>query len=178
MAFGTGLHPTTRLSLVALEDSVAGRAVLDVGTGSGVLAIAAAKLGARSVLAVDADPIAVRVAGDNVAMNQVGSQVEVRHGSLPGTPVEDMPARFQVAEGLELLEVGCFDLVLVNILAPVIVAMAPALAARLRPGGRLIAAGLIEAQEAQVVAALTAQDLSIVERSQEGDWVALVAKRG
>ncbi|MGD8491607.1 MAG: 50S ribosomal protein L11 methyltransferase [Anaerolineae bacterium] len=178
MAFGTGLHPTTRLCLAALEDLAPDRTVLDVGTGSGVLAIAATKLGARAVLAVDADPVAVRVAKDNVALNGVASQVEVRHGSLPGTPVEDLPARFRVDGQLELLEMGHFDLVLVNILAPVIVAMAPALAARLHPAGWLVAAGLIEVQETEVTAALAAQGLKVVDRYQEADWIALVAQRG
>ena len=178
MAFGTGLHPTTRMCLAALEDLAPGRTALDVGTGSGVLAIAAAKLGAEPVLAVDADPVAVRVAGENVAMNGVADRIEVRHGTLPGPDVDDLPGRFRAEEGLELLEVGRFDLVLINILAPVIVAMAPALAARLQPAGHLIAAGLVETQEAQVVAALAAQNLQIVGRVQEQDWVALVAQRG
>lgn len=176
MAFGTGLHPTTRLCLEALEEVTApGSAVLDVGTGSGVLAIAAAKLGAGSVLAVDADPVAVQVAGENVAANSVQGQVTVRHASLPGG--EAVPRHFEV-DGLALLDEGEYDLVLINILAPVIAGMAPALAARTKKGGRLVAAGLIEGQEEDVVGALRAQGFSIQGRSQEKDWVCLSAERG
>ncbi len=176
MAFGTGLHPTTRLCLQALETCLApGNTVLDVGTGSGVLAIAAAKQGARAVLALDADPVAVAVAGENVARNGVEKIVTVQQGSLPGG--EDVPVHFVTEQPLRLLESGRFDLVLVNILAPVIVSMAPALAARLAPGGWIIAAGLIENQEADVAQALQAQGLRLSGRAQEKDWVLLVARR-
>jgi ribosomal protein L11 methyltransferase len=186
MAFGTGLHPTTRLCLQALETHLAalqrgsgpGLSVLDVGTGSGILAIAAAKLGASSVLALDADPVAVDVAQENVAMNEVATTVTVHHGSLPGGgPKEYVPWHFVADNALELLDTGHFDVVLVNILAPVIIGMTSALANRLAPGGRLIAAGLIDSQEEDVVDALGLENLHIVERLQEKDWVALVAQR-
>jgi ribosomal protein L11 methyltransferase len=177
MAFGTGLHPTTRLCLEALEAHlVPGSDVLDVGTGSGVLAIAAAKLGARSVVALDADPGAVRVARENVTMNGVADRVTVRHGSLPGGDV--VPRHFATDDSLELLATGQFDLVVINILAPVIVGMTLALAARLRPSGYLIAAGLIENQEKRVTEAFAEQGLVVVKRIQEKDWVGLVARRG
>jgi ribosomal protein L11 methyltransferase len=176
MAFGTGLHPTTRLCLQAMEAAVMpGSNVLDVGTGSGVLAIAAALLAAGTVVALDADPVAVRIAGENAAANGVAGRVEVRHGSLPGG--EAVPLSFAMAGSLPLLEAGEFDLVLVNILAPVIAAMAPALAARTRPGGSLIAAGLILDQEPAVIDALRRQGLEIAARSQEEDWVCLLARR-
>jgi ribosomal protein L11 methyltransferase len=176
MAFGTGLHPTTRLCLEALESHLEpGQSVLDVGTGSGVLAIAAARLGAGSVLALDADPVAVAVAEENVASNGVAGEVVVRHGSLPGG--DAVPWHFLVDEApLALWTEGAYDLLLVNILAPVFVGLAPALAARLAPGGTLIAAGLIDTQEADVVSALQAQEFHVVERVQEKDWVALVAR--
>ena len=174
MAFGTGLHPTTRLCLEAIEQRLSpGQAVLDVGTGSGLLAIAAAKLGARSVLAIDADPQAVAVAQQNVLLNGVASQVQVRHSSLPGGG--DLPAYFVLNHPLELLDIGQFGLIVVNILAPVIVGMAPALAAHLAPDGCLIAAGLVDSQESEVVAAFRAQGLQIVNRTQEKDWICLTA---
>jgi ribosomal protein L11 methyltransferase len=175
-AFGTGLHPTTRLCLEALEDLVCpGCTLLDVGTGSGVLAIAAARLGAGPVLALDADPVAVRTATENVAANGVARQVTVRHASLPGG--DALPRHFSLDGSLEMLDGGAYDLVLINILAPVIVGMAPALAARTGPSGHLVAAGLIEGQEEAVVSALQAHGLTIVRRTHEQDWVCLVAQR-
>ena len=174
MAFGTGLHPTTRLCLEAIEQRLSpGQAVLDVGTGSGILAIAAAKLGGSPVLAIDADPQAAAIAQQNVALNGVASQVKVRHSSLPGGG--ELPVYFVLEHPLEPLDAGQFDLVVVNILAPVIVGMAPALAGRLAPGGSLIAAGLVDSQESQVVAAFHAQGLEIVNRAQEKDWICLTA---
>ncbi|HSJ59375.1 MAG TPA: 50S ribosomal protein L11 methyltransferase [Anaerolineae bacterium] len=176
MAFGTGLHPTTRLCLAAIEERLApGHSVLDVGTGSGVLAIAAARLGAGRVLAVDADPVAVRVARENVLTNDVAERVEVRHASLAGG--DAVPTHFFEGGELSLLEEGTFDLVVVNILAPVIAGMAPALAARMAPAGALIAAGLIDTQEADVLAALQRHGLARAHRSQEQDWVCLTLTR-
>lgn len=174
MAFGTGLHPTTRLCLRALEAHLTpGSTALDVGAGSGVLSIAAAKLGARSVQALDADLSAVTAARENVAMNGVSEQVAVQHGTLPGgSPV---PHHFVAGGALELLDSGHFDLILINILAPVILSLAPSLAARLAPDGRLVAAGLIESQEAEIREAFRKQGLEVIERAQEKDWVVLVA---
>jgi ribosomal protein L11 methyltransferase len=176
MAFGTGLHPTTRLCLRALEEHlVPDGDVLDVGTGSGVLAIAAAKLGARSVLALEADLSAVSVARENVAMNAVAGQVSVRHGTLPGS--QSVPLYFLAGDPLDLLNTGHFDLILINILAPVIISMAPDLAARLTPSGKAIASGLIESQEEEVTDVFQGQGLRVVQRMQEKDWVALVVQR-
>ena len=157
MAFGTGLHPTTRMCLEALEEHLEpGDKVLDLGTGSGILAIAAAKLGAGSVLALDNDPLAVKAARANVQSNGVQDLVSVELGSLDKTTEE-------------------FELVLVNILARVIIELAAqGLVDRVRPTGLMIAAGIIEEQEAEVAAALREHGLEIVERRQEKDWVALV----
>ncbi len=154
MAFGTGLHPTTQMCLRALEEHLKpGDKVLDLGTGSGILAIAAAKLGAGSVLALDNDPLAVRAARANVQSNGVQNLVAVEHGSLDKAAEE-------------------FELVLVNILARVIIELAAqGLVDRVRPTGLMIAAGLIEEQEAEVAAALREHGLEIVERQQEKDWV-------
>jgi ribosomal protein L11 methyltransferase len=161
MAFGTGLHPTTQMCLVALEELTRPEAtVLDLGTGSGILAIAAARLGAGRVLAVDNDPVAVKTARGNVVTNGVQEAVSVVCGSLADVP-------------------GRYHLVVVNILAKVIVEMMQeGLANRVRPGGRLITAGIIADQEPEVVAALEQKRLALVERRQTGDWVCLVAEQG
>jgi ribosomal protein L11 methyltransferase len=172
MAFGTGLHPTTRLCLRAVEQLLApGATVLDVGTGSGILSIGAAKLGARAVLALDVDPVAVAVAQGNVSANGVATAVEVRHGSvLPARPTDPTHGPYVH------LQQGQFDLVLVNILAPTIIAMAAALAERLARHGALVVGGLVETQEADVLAALAEQGLEPVSRWQEQDWVVLALR--
>jgi len=160
LAFGTGLHPTTQMCLVALEELGCVEAkALDLGTGSGILAIAAAKLGAECVLAVDNDPVAVKTARANVINNGVGETVRVVRGSLPAAP-------------------GSYDVVLVNILARVIVEMMQeGLATRVSPEGWLIATGIIVDQEPEVVASLEQGGLMLAERRQVEDWVCLVAKR-
>jgi ribosomal protein L11 methyltransferase len=179
MAFGTGLHPTTRLCLQALEENVwPGSAVLDVGTGSGILSIAAAKLGAGSVLALDADAVAVRTARENVERNDVADRVSVRQATLPGTDLQRwIPSHWAANGSLDLLETGRYDLVLVNILARVIVGMAQAIAERISSKGSVIVAGLVESQERDVARAFEAQSLRVVGRSQEEDWICLVAQR-
>jgi len=160
MAFGTGLHPTTQMCLVALEDLVPGRAeVLDLGTGSGILAIAAAKLGSRRVLAVDNDPVAVRVARENVAENGVGETVETMVGSLADVS-------------------RSYDLVVVNILARVIVEMVQeGLARCVRPGGRLVTTGILAGQETEVITALEREGVPLMETRRMDDWVCLVMER-
>lgn len=165
MAFGTGLHPTTRLCLRALEDlaaaDVLGSAsrVLDLGSGSGILAIAAAKLGARRVLALDVDPIAVEATAANARRNRLARRIEARRGSLPSGAAP-------------------FDVVLANLVASILVELAPSLAAELVPDGRLVASGIVEARVAEVESAFGAAGLAVVERLEEGDWVALLAQRG
>ncbi len=160
MAFGTGLHPTTQMCLVALEELLRPEAKgLDLGTGSGILAIAAAKLGASNLLALDNDPVAAKTAQDNVATNGVQEIVNVKCGSL--------------AEAS-----GSYDLVMVNILARVIVEMMQeGLATRVCPGGNLIATGILADQEPKVVAALEEQGLVLTTRQQRDDWICLVAKQ-
>ncbi|PZS02789.1 MAG: 50S ribosomal protein L11 methyltransferase [Candidatus Chloroheliales bacterium] len=161
MAFGTGLHPTTRLCLAALEDYVApAMSVLDLGSGSGILAIAAAKLGAATVLAIDNDPVAVKSAAENVALNpEVGGRIGVVEGTLEATG------------GAQ------FNLVVANIIAKVIIELASGLAGALLPGATLIVSGIIEEKADSVALALAAAGLHNLERRQEGDWVALVARR-
>jgi ribosomal protein L11 methyltransferase len=163
MAFGTGLHPTTRLCLAALERIAdAGRVtdtrVLDIGCGSGILAIAAARLGATSVLGVDTDPIAVEATAANAARNGLGGRIAARDGSLPSGD-------------------GPFDVVLANLIASVLVGLAPLLVAELRPGGTLLASGIHFDRETEVRAVFEAAGLDVRERSVEGDWIALEAVR-
>ncbi|MCC7353935.1 MAG: 50S ribosomal protein L11 methyltransferase [Anaerolineae bacterium] len=163
MAFGTGLHPSTRLCLTLLETHLQpGSTVLDLGTGSGILAIAAAKSGAASVVARDIDPVAVGAARENVARNGVDHIVRVEEGSLPETGGR--------------AEAG-FDLVLVNILAEVIVRLlGEGLTEIINPGGRVILSGIITPKAADVEAALAERDFTLLERREEGDWVALLAR--
>jgi ribosomal protein L11 methyltransferase len=161
MAFGTGLHPTTRMCLVFLEDRVTrGSRVLDVGTGSGILSIAAAKLGAGEVLALDLDPVAVDTAGRNVAANHAEYVVRVLRGSLEADTGRNH-----------------FDLICINILAEVISDLALALAAVLRPGGVIIASGILDFKSDDVVEALKASGIVVSEKMQEEDWVAIVGAR-
>jgi ribosomal protein L11 methyltransferase len=163
MAFGTGLHPTTRLCLAALESiadegRVDGARVLDVGCGSGILAIAAAKLGASLALGVDTDPIAIESTAANARRNRLVRRVRARAGSLPsGEPP--------------------FDVVLANLIAGILVPLAGALRDELRPGGTLVASGIFIDREAEVRGAFEATGLRIGDRAAEGDWVALVASR-
>jgi ribosomal protein L11 methyltransferase len=166
MAFGTGLHPTTQMCLRALPELVIpGATVLDVGTGSGILAIAAAKLGARRVLGVDTDAQAVRAARENVTQNDVGDKVDIQSGSL------------------EILHDGVWRVVIVNILAPVIVGMLQGDGGRrklldvLQDDGYLLLSGIIDRQEGEVREALTTAGAAVVKTRRVRDWVSLVARR-
>jgi len=160
MAFGTGTHPTTRMCLELLEELTRpGLVVLDVGTGSGILAIAAAKLGAARVLAIDNDPLAVRVARDNVSRNQALEVVEVRLDNALDSVVE--PA----------------DLVVANISTEAACALASGAAALLGRHGRFVSAGMTEASVDAVRSALAAAGLRVTGAKQEAEWVCLVAQR-
>jgi ribosomal protein L11 methyltransferase len=162
MAFGTGLHPTTRLCLAALErvadhGAVTGARVLDVGCGSGILAIAAVRLGAADALGVDTDPIAIDATRANAGRNRLGGRIAAREGSLPtGEPP--------------------FGVVLANLIAGVLVPLAPLLRAELADGGTLVASGIFVDREAEVAAAFEAAGLAITARDAEGEWVALEAR--
>jgi len=168
MAFGTGLHPTTETCLKLLEDLVhGGERVLDLGTGSGILSLAAAGLGCGPILALDVEPIAVQTAAANMAT--LGDRVTVRRGSLPLDPHPG-----PLPEGAATQR---FELVLANIIARVLTELAHELAAVLAPGGKLLASGIIDEHEAEVLAAFQAAGLAIDRRVQAGDWVTLVASR-
>jgi ribosomal protein L11 methyltransferase len=159
MAFGTGLHPTTQMCLQVLEQlTQPGMRVLDLGTGSGILAIAAAKLGATAVRAVDTDRVAVETAVTNVRQNDVQDNVVVDQGSLPDVLDKD------------------WDLVVVNILAPVIASMLrhDRLLDYLAPGGRLILSGIIDEQRELVATAVADAGGAIDQTMSIRDWLALV----
>lgn len=162
MAFGTGLHPSTKLSVLALEEEIGqDDRVLDVGTGSGVLAIAAVLLGPARVDAVDIEPVAVRSTRENADRNGVGDRIRVEHGSVgPGEPFD-----------------GTYELVLANIIARILVDLASGLAAAVAAGGSLILSGIIESREPAVRRAFESEGLIFQRRSQIEDWVALVYRR-
>jgi ribosomal protein L11 methyltransferase len=168
MAFGTGLHPTTQICLLALEKHLRpGERVLDLGTGSGILAIAAAKLGAAACLATDIDPVAVEAARKNVEANNTQGAVQVEQGSLA-----------QVSKGDSRNGGLKFDLALVNILAKIIIGLCEqGLGDVVAPGGLAIFAGLIDTQEAKVRDALEGVGFEVIERTQEKDWVGLVCRK-
>jgi ribosomal protein L11 methyltransferase len=163
MAFGTGLHPTTRLCLAAVESladrgAIAGCRVLDVGCGSGILSIAAARLEAANVVGVDTDAIAVEATTANARRNAVSRRVRARLGTLPsGEPR--------------------FDVVLANLIASLLVELAPQLRDELKPGGTIVASGIFVDREADVRAAFDAASLAVRGATTEGEWVALEAVR-
>lgn len=157
MAFGTGHHATTRLCLRLLAGRIpAGGRVLDVGTGTGVLAIAALARGAASAVGVDIDPWSVENARDNAVLNSVAARLDVRDGSAADVP-----------------ETG-FDLVCANIIRPVLQPMLPDLAVRAAPGAPVVLSGLLVAERERFLEALDAARLSLVEEASEGDWWAAV----
>jgi ribosomal protein L11 methyltransferase len=163
MAFGTGTHPTTQLCLEALEDVLPpGAHVLDMGTGSGILAIAAAKLGAAHVVALDNDPVSVEAAEENVRENGVADKVTTGQGSLENV----------------ITSARRFDLIVVNIIARIISQMCEGgLGQTVRPGGLAIFSGVTSDQVDDVEAALRATGLTPYKRRQQGDWVLIEARR-
>ncbi|MBN1966837.1 MAG: 50S ribosomal protein L11 methyltransferase [Anaerolineae bacterium] len=163
MAFGTGTHPSTQLCLIALEDlAPPPPRVLDLGCGSGILAIAAAKLGAGQVWALDTDAIAVAATIENAERNGVAEHIAAQQGSLEN--LLHSPRRF--------------GLILVNILAKIIIPMCEqGLGSLVQPGGVGVFAGIIEEQADDVEAALRATGLIPYRRRMMGDWVAIEARR-
>jgi ribosomal protein L11 methyltransferase len=161
MAFGTGLHASTRLALALLEECCATdppRRVLDLGTGTGILAMAAALRGAAAVLALDTDPDAVAAARLNVARNRLDGSVQVAGDDLSAVA-------------------GPFDLIAANITADVLLPLAPLLAARLAPGGALVLAGILAGeQEREVRAAYERLGLRCEDARADGEWAALLLR--
>lgn len=164
MAFGTGGHETTRLCLELLETAMENSpllsvpSLLDLGTGSGILAMAASLLGAGRILALDIDPDAIVVARENLALNQLTDQIEC--GVIP----------------LESLEEN-FDIILANILAEELVRLAPHLISRLQPGGTLILSGILAEKEQLVRLGFASESLKYVQTSCDGEWVAMLYRK-
>lgn len=158
MAFGTGTHPSTRLCITALETHLQpGQSVFDVGTGSGILAIAAAKLGASHVDAVDIEPVAVRSTIENAERNGVSSLISVALGSA------DSESPFQ----------GQYDVVVANIISRILIEISSGLIRAMKPGGTLVLAGVIESRELFVRETFEPRGLQMIERRQVDDWVGL-----
>lgn len=158
MAFGTGTHHTTAMCIRCLEDVLKpDNIVFDVGTGSGILAVAAAKLGAAHVHAVDLDPVAVRVAKENAAFNNVTATVDITQGDL--------------LTGVN----GKANVIVANIIADIIIKMLPDVKTRLADNGLFIASGIIAERLSDVTAALIEHGLVIDKAIEEGGWVAIVA---
>jgi ribosomal protein L11 methyltransferase len=161
MAFGTGAHPTTSLCVQLLEHHLpSGAAVLDVGTGSGILLIAAAKLGAVRLTGVDADPLAVEVARRNLNQNKID------------------PAMVDVATG-DLVQAitGTYDVVVANILAEVIIDLLDDVLPLVNPGGLFICSGIIEASQGDVLDKMTRIGFEVVDKRQAGEWFAFAGMR-
>jgi ribosomal protein L11 methyltransferase len=172
MAFGTGTHPTTQLALELMEDRIANAKtqsatplrVIDVGCGSGILSIAALKLGADRALGVDIEPASVKSARENAAVNGIGQAFIVGKGSVD----EILAGKFAYKAA---------PIVVANMLAPILIRLTEAgLGKLVSPRGELILSGILAEQETRIRAAAESHRLQIIERRQTGDWVAFVLK--
>ena len=166
MAFGTGAHPTTQLSLELLERWVKpGKSVIDVGCGSGILSVGAAKLGADHILAVDVDEQAVQLAKESIALNQVGERVEVALGSV----TEILEDRYAITKA---------PIVVANMLSRTIIKLlTTGLGDIVTENGRLILSGILNESEELTLSALEKSRFHVLERVTREDWVALVAQK-
>ena len=160
MAFGSGTHETTGMCLSVLEENIrGGEEIIDVGTGSGILAIGAALLGAGHVLAVDIDPDAVKVAAENVANNHVQDIVTVQQGNL-----------------LEKVDAVC-DICVANIISDIIISFAAPLMSHIRPGGLFICSGIVSMRADEVAQALLDAGYEILHKYTRGEWTAFLSRR-
>lgn len=161
MAFGTGTHHTTSMCVRLLEEIITGgMEVFDVGTGSGILAITSAKLGAGKVTAVDFDPVAVRTAKENAAINGVSGCISVAQGDL--------------LNGV----LGKADVIIANIVADIIIRLLDDIEGKLKEDGTMLASGIIAERVADVTEAVIAHGLIVDKVVEEGGWAAMVIKHG
>ena len=168
LTFGTGAHPSTQMVMEFMEDLVKpGMRVIDLGSGSGILSIAALRLGAESAIGVDIDPKAEDIARENAAYNGFGPECFT---AVTGNVTEDRALMEQLAgDG--------YDIVLVNIVADVIIGLAPVLSRFLKPGGVVLCSGILDVREQDVTAALTAAGLTPIHRKAKEDWRSLALGR-
>ena len=160
MAFGSGTHETTGMCISLLEEIITGHeSVIDVGTGSGILAIAAALCGAGNILAVDIDPDAVRVAKENVLLNHVEDRVSVLQGDL-----------------LKQVNAVC-DICVANIISDIIISFAAPLKAHIRPGGLFLCSGIVRQRAQEVRNALEDAGYDVLREEHRGEWVAFLSRR-
>lgn len=160
LAFGTGTHPTTQLSIQALETTMRGNeTIIDVGTGSGVLAIASSHLGAKEVFAYDLDEQAVTSAKSNIALNELNSNMIIAANNL--------------LEGVTITA----DIVVANILANIVIQLIPDAMRVLNAGGYFIASGIIDNQKPEVLEALKKEGFAIKQINQMEDWVVIIAQK-
>ena len=162
-AFGTGTHETTRMCLRFIEgafasDASSPRSALDIGTGTGILGIAAAMLGAKRVLCIDTDPVAVEVAGKNAELNGVADVLSVEGTILAAIHEE-------------------FDLVLGNLISEILVDLAESIAARCVPGGRLILSGIVKEKSKWVVEEFSKHKMKLADETIDGEWAALFFRK-
>ncbi len=162
MAFGTGYHPTTYGCLVGLERVLElGMTVLDLGVGSGILTLAAMRLGAERVVALDIDPQAVRASRQNFRRARLGRKVSLAQGSLPHP----------------IAKAGSFDLAVANISQRAICERSPFLAQALKPGGHLVASGFLQTQASEVEEAMDGLGFGVVDQVPREDWITLVFRK-
>lgn len=167
LTFGTGEHASTQMCMRALEALVhGGERVADLGSGSGILSICALRLGAESAAGVDIDPQAEHISVENAALNGFGAD---RFTAVTGNVVTDAALRERLGTG--------FDLVCANIVADVLIALAPAVPELLRPDGRFLCSGILDTREQDVRAALEAAGLSVCGGDAQGEWRCLTAKK-
>jgi ribosomal protein L11 methyltransferase len=162
LAFGTGYHPTTQMCLTVIDELIVSNAsLLDVGAGSGILSVAASKLGAGTVVALDVDPEAMKVARKTMVTNGLKGKIRMIQGTLPHKAISKKG----------------FDFVVANISAEVIGVLGQELWSVLKPGGRLVVSGFLDTQEHDLKSSLQGVGLVLQGRRQISDWVSLILTR-